>query len=178
MYPSGFCFLFTIVVRARPCNCPAEVLHWLQGSCSCAVLVDVPRARRPVPERTRALRRRFRSSPAGAMQRLIVCCVLCAFAAANEVCVDKKTGALTSSAARRRRLQSCVRVIVDSLLSGSFIVTETTSLSKGSRCYAVDDIPVVEPHFLHPVRLWRYLTGARPASLCLWCWCVTRRIPP
>jgi len=75
-----------------------------------------------------------------------------ALAAANEVCVEKKTGELTTSA---------------------FLVAEVESATKGSRCFRLDEVPVVEPHFLHPIHAWRYFTGQPWYNYMLIAWILT-----
>lgn len=81
---------------------------------------------------------------------LAACAAWCA--AANEVCVEKKTGELTTSA---------------------FLVAEVETASKGARCFRLDDVPVVKPHFLHPIHAWRSFTGQPWYNYMLIAWILT-----
>ena len=53
------------------------------------------------------------------------------------------------------------------------ITAEVETASKGARCFRLDDVPVVKPHFLHPIHAWRSFTGQPWYNYMLIAWILT-----
>lgn len=75
--------------------------------------------------------------------------LVAALAGANEVCIDKQTGALSS---------------------GHFVVDPAPHSPKGQNCYSIHPPTKPARGFLDPMRIWDFATSQPWYNYCLLAW--------